>query len=247
MKTLLVAVALGGLLSACAAAPAAVPATPTPSRAATSTVPVAPSADPPAQPPLDLTAHSTTDPASPWVVVNKRLPMTPADFEPELTIVDEHLVAAVAADDLGALLAAAAAADVPLHVASAYRSPAYQQGVYDGIVARDGQELADRWSARPGHSEHQTGLAVDVDSLAHPECRIDACFGDLAEGRWVARHAHEFGFLVRYTEADQDVTGYSPEPWHLRYVGRPLAREMHRTGVTTLEEMFGLPGGDYRD
>lgn len=247
MKTLLVTLA-GLLLSACAAAPAATPTGPAPTHATAPPVVAAPpSEDAPERPSFDLTAHSTTDPASPWVVVNKRLPMTPADFEPELRIVDEHLVAAVSADDLTALLAAAAAAGSPLHVASAYRSPSYQRGVYDGIVARDGQELADRWSARPGHSEHQTGLAVDVDSLAHPECRIDACFGDLAEGRWVARHAHEFGFLVRYTEADEDVTGYSPEPWHLRYVGRPLAREMHRTGVTTLEEMFGLPGGDYRD
>lgn len=236
------------LLTACAAEPAAIPAGAPPSPAPTSAVALAPVAeDPPAPAPFDLTTHSTTDPASPWVVVNKRRPMTPADFEPELTVVDQHLVATIAADDLTALLDAAAEAGVPLHVASAYRSPSYQRGVYDGIVARDGQALADRWSARPGHSEHQTGLAVDVDSLAHPECRIEACFGDLREGRWVARHAHRFGFLVRYTEDARRITGFDAEPWHLRYVGRPLAREMHRTGVTTLEEVFGLPGGDYRD
>jgi zinc D-Ala-D-Ala carboxypeptidase len=198
-------------------------------------------------PSFDRGAHSTSDPTSPWVVVNKRLPLTPADFEPDLVVVDQHLVARVAARDLTALLAAAERAGLPLHVASAYRSAAYQRGVYEGIVGRDGRELADRWSARPGHSEHQTGLAVDVDSLAHPECRIDACFGELAEGRWVRRHARHFGFLVRYTPADQAVTGYHPEPWHLRYVGRPLAREMERTGVTTLEVFFGLPAGDYAD
>jgi len=198
-------------------------------------------------PSFDRTAHSTSDPASPWVVVNKRLPLTPAGFEPDLVVVDEHLVARVAARDLTALLAAAARDGLPLHVASAYRSAAYQRGVYDGIVARDGRALADRWSARPGHSEHQTGLAVDVDSPAHPECRIDACFGELDEGRWVARNAGRFGFLVRYTPADAAVTGYRPEPWHLRYVGRPLARELDRTGTATLEEFFGLPGGDYAE
>ncbi len=235
------------LFSACAAEPVAAPDRPPAPEPTVALAPVAEEPAAPAPPRFDLTRHSTTDPASPWVVVNKRRPMTPADFEPELAIVDEHLVAAVAADDLADLLEAAAAAGVPLHVASGYRSPSYQRDVYEGIVARDGQALADRWSARPGHSEHQTGLAVDVDSLAHPECRIEACFGDLREGRWVARHAHEFGFLVRYTEDAQRVTGFGAEPWHLRYVGRPLAREMHRTGVTTLEEVFGLPGGDYRD
>lgn len=198
-------------------------------------------------PSFDRAARSTTDPSSPWVVVNKRLPMTPADFEPDLVVVDQHLVARAAAADLQALLDAAADDGIELHVASAYRSPSYQRGVYDGIVARDGPELADRWSARPGHSEHQTGLAVDVDTPAHPECRIEACFGDTDAGRWVREHAARFGFWLRYTEADQAITGYGPEPWHLRYVGRRLAAELTRTGTGTLEEFFDLPGGDYAE
>jgi D-alanyl-D-alanine carboxypeptidase len=100
-------------------------------------------------------------------------------------------------------------------------------------------------SARPGHSEHQTGLAVDVGSSTRPECDFDPCFADTVEARWVAACAAEFGFVVRYTPANSAVTGYGPEAWHLRWVGRELAGHLRDTGVTTLEEVFGVPGGGY--
>jgi len=206
--------------------------------------------DAPGAPPatgLDLTEHSATDPGSPWVVVNKRRPLDPVDYEPDLTVVRGYLVRTDAAPDVAALLDAADADGVRLTLRSAYRGYPKQAEVYDGWVAQLGAAQADEVSARPGHSEHQTGLGVDVGGTTRPECDFEACFGETVEGRWVAEHAAEFGMLVRYTRQNSAVTGYAPEPWHLRWVGRELAAHMRATGVTTLEEVFDVPGGDYAD
>lgn len=206
--------------------------------------------DAPAPPPaagLDLTEHSTSDPESPWVVVNKRRPLDPVDYEPDLTVVRGYLVRTDAAPDVAALLDAADADGVRLTLRSAYRGYPKQVEVYDGWVAQLGAEQADEVSARPGHSEHQTGLGVDVGGTTRQACDFEACFGETVEGRWVAEHAAEFGMLVRYTRQNSAVTGYAPEPWHLRWVGRELAAHMRATGVTTLEEVFDVPGGNYAD
>ena len=200
----------------------------------------------PAPPSIDLTAHSATDPASPWVVVNKHAPLDPVDHEPELTTVRGYLVRPDAAPDLTAFLEAADSDGVHLTLRSAYRGYPKQAEVYAGWVAQLGAAEADEVSARPGYSEHQTGLAVDVGSTTRPECDFDPCFGETVEGRWVAAHAEAFGFLVRYTPENAAITGYGPESWHLRWVGRDLAKYMHDTGVTTLEEVFDVQGGNYR-
>ncbi|MGI5191717.1 D-alanyl-D-alanine carboxypeptidase family protein [Promicromonospora sp. CA-289599] len=206
--------------------------------------------DAPAAPPatgLDLREHSTGDPESPWVVVNKRRPLDPIDHEPDLTVVRGYLVRTDAAPDVAALLDAADADGVRLTLRSAYRGYPKQVEVYEGWVAQLGAEQADAVSARPGHSEHQTGLGVDVGGTTRPGCDFEACFAETVKGRWVAEHAAEFGMLVRYTRQNSAVTGYAPEPWHLRWVGRELAAHMRATGVTTLEEVFDVPGGDYAD
>jgi zinc D-Ala-D-Ala carboxypeptidase len=199
----------------------------------------------PGGPSVDLTAHSATDPASPWVVVNKRSPLAPVDYEPELTTVRGYLVRPDTAPDLAALLDAADAHGVHLTLRSAFRGYPKQVQVYEGWVAQLGAAEADVVSARPGHSEHQTGLAVDVGSTTRPECDFDPCFGDTVEGRWVAEHAAGFGFVIRYTPENRAVTGYAAESWHVRWVGRELAAHMRDTGVSTLEEVFGVPGGGY--
>ncbi|GHS84706.1 hypothetical protein AGMMS50218_00120 [Actinomycetota bacterium] len=197
-------------------------------------------------PSLDLTTYSHTDPASPWVVVNKAVPLDPVDHEPDLAQVRGYLVQPVVVDDLTALLAAADDDGVHLTLRSAYRSYGYQVGVYDGWVRQLGREQADQVSARPGHSEHQTGLAVDLGGSTRPECDFEACFGDTVEGQWVAAHAEDFGFLLRYTEEDTAVTGFAPEGWHVRYVGRELAAYLRGRGIDTLEGVFDVPGGaDY--
>jgi hypothetical protein len=97
-------------------------------------------------------------------------------------------------------------------------------------------------TAPPGHSEHQTGLAVDISAIP-PICSLDACFAQTPHGQWLAANAWRFGFVLRYPADKVAVTGFTFEPWHFRYIGVPLATEMHISGVKTLEEFFGLAGG----
>lgn len=117
-------------------------------------------------------------------------------------------------------------------IASGYRSYEYQSGLYERYVNRSGKAEADRYSARPGHSEHQTGLAFDLNS-------IDDSFADTAEGKWVAEHCHEYGFIIRYPKGAEDITGYIYEPWHIRYLGKETAEKVHNSGLT-LEEYLGI-------
>lgn len=194
---------------------------------------------------FDRTEHSTTDPASIWVVVNKKHAV-PENYRPPLGLVRGYQVAGPAVGPLTRLMTDADRRGLDLKIASAYRSHGYQAGVYAGIVASRGLAAADRVSARPGHSEHQTGLAVDLVVPSLPATNFTRAFAGTRAGRWIARHAWRYGFVVRYRSGDEAVTGYQPEPWHLRYVGRPLAAEMRRTGITTLEQFFGVPGGGYR-
>jgi len=136
------------------------------------------------------------------------------------------------------MFAAAAAEGFRLSVESAYRSYGYQVNTFRNQVARFGQVRAEIQVARPGYSEHQTGLAADIGGGG---CHIESCFATTAEGRWVAANSYRFGYVIRYPDGKQDVTGYKYEPWHVRYVGVALATEMHRTGVASMEEFFGLP------
>jgi D-alanyl-D-alanine carboxypeptidase len=186
---------------------------------------------------------STTDAASPWVVVNKQHPIHPLDYAPEVVTVGGRPVAAVVADDLRALLAAAAADGVSLAVTSGFRSVEHQRAVHDSAVARDGVETAESVSARPGYSEHQTGLAVDFSGSSRPGCLLENCFGQTPESSWLVAHGGRFGFLLRYPEGKTEVTGYAAEPWHWRWVGTDLVARMAAAGATTLEEFFGVPGG----
>ncbi|HEY0948944.1 M15 family metallopeptidase [Nocardioides sp.] len=194
---------------------------------------------------FDRAAHSTTDPSSIWVIVNKSHPIEPSDFRPAIALVRGYQVAVPAAGPLEDLLAAADAEGLGLKIASAFRSYDYQLSVHAAHVAERGHVAADQVSARAGHSEHQTGLAVDLVTPADPGCDFDACFADTPAGRWLARESWRFGFVVRYRAGTTAVTGYSPEPWHLRFVGRELAAELHRSGDPTLEEFFDVSGGDY--
>jgi zinc D-Ala-D-Ala carboxypeptidase len=185
------------------------------------------------------------DPSSLAVIVNKQRPL-PADYVPaELVPVDGGVLELrrEAADALTALRGAAAGAGVSPTLISGYRSAERQGEVYSAWAAQMGVPGADEVSARPGYSEHQTGLAVDLGSSTRPECDLEQCFAETAEGQWLAAHAEEFGFVVRYTAENQDRTGYRPEGWHLRYVGADLIHQLHLRDASSLEELFGLPGG----
>lgn len=140
------------------------------------------------------------------------------------------------------LFAGADAAGYKLQVSTAYRGYAYQKTLYDSYVAKSGQAAADTFSARPGYSEHQTGWALDIRT-ADNQCPLEACFGDLPEGKWLATNAYQYGFILRYPANKTTITGYSYEPWHFRYVGASLAAEMHTQSIETMEEFFGVSGG----
>ncbi|MDE7230808.1 MAG: M15 family metallopeptidase [Oscillospiraceae bacterium] len=120
--------------------------------------------------------------------------------------------------------------DMP--VISGFRSYEYQKTVFKGWCDRDGEEIASTYSARPGHSEHQSGLAMDISY-------IDQEYGETEEGKWVAAHCHEYGFIIRYQLGKDDITGYMYEPWHLRYLGESTARLVFDSGLT-LDEFLGV-------
>lgn len=196
--------------------------------------------------------YSTDDPNSIWVVANKSRALEPTNYVPA-DLVTPNLPLRVpgnetmqlrkeAAAALEQMFAAAKQENLNLMVSSAYRSYSYQANLYGGYVKSVGRAEADKTSARPGHSEHQTGLSVDVEPTTK-KCELDTCFADTPEGQWVAANAYRYGFIIRYTKDKVGVTGYEYEPWHLRYVGTVLAAEMHSQSIETLEEFFDLPGG----
>ena len=135
--------------------------------------------------------------------------------------------------DLAALRQAAEANGTPIVVISGYRSFAYQQGLFQEEVNRVGEAQAAAGVARPGHSEHQLGTAIDV---LNPEAgELSAAFADTPAGKWTAAHAHEYGFVLSYPADAQDQSCYEYEPWHLRYVGREVAAQIHDAGVSPRE------------
>lgn len=203
-------------------------------------------------PTFDKTQYSTTDPASIWVVVNKVRPLNPLTYSPNDLITpnlplrvpgnETMQLRTTAATALDQLFADAKLVSLNLMVSSGYRSYSYQVGLYNGYVSSMGKASADQLSARPGYSEHQTGLAVDVEPTSR-KCELDQCFANTPEGQWLAANAYQYGFIIRYPADKVAITGYEYEPWHIRYVGIALATEMHKQGVETLEEFFSLPGG----
>lgn len=121
---------------------------------------------------------------------------------------------------------------------SGYRSYPTQVQLYNRYVARDGKKAADKYSARPGYSEHQTGLTFDVGGV-NSDKNLYASFGKTKEGQWIAKNAHKYGFIVRYPKGKEKVTGYQYEPWHLRYLGKGTATKVYQSGKT-LEEYVEL-------
>lgn len=127
---------------------------------------------------------------------------------------------------------AAAKEGLNIYMSSGYRSYSYQNLIYNNYVSWYGQIMADTFSARPGHSEHQTGLAIDVNT-------IDDSFANTPEAIWLENHAHEYGFIVRYPKGKENITGYKYEPWHIRYLGVETATAVYKSGLS-LEEYLGI-------
>ena len=121
-----------------------------------------------------------------------------------------------------------------IYISSGYRSYSYQDKIYNNYVSVSGQINADTYSARPGHSEHQTGTCFDLNT-------IDDSFANTAEGKWINENAYIYGFIIRYPKGKETITGYQYESWHLRYVGKELAKELYQNNEwKTLEEYYGI-------
>jgi len=178
------------------------------------------------------------------LVVNKKHPL-PADYNPYNGSTTDNN-----ADGSG-LMPAADKAKTKLITAmqhagfaisnniSGFRAYPYQKALYDNYVSSQGKEQADTFSARPGYSEHQSGLAFDLLGTDGQLPTNDAMY------EWLQQHAHEYGFIIRYPRGESNITGYEGEEWHMRYIGVENATEMFNKKITTLEEFTGVPGGDY--
>lgn len=158
------------------------------------------------------------------MIVNKTytLPASyaPGDLLPEVKEAFEVMQKAAAAEGLN------------IYISSGYRSYTRQQTLYNNYVKTDGKELADTYSSRPGHSEHQSGLCFDLNT-------IDDSFGATKESAWLEKHAQEYGFIIRFPKGKDKQTGYQYEPWHLRYLGVEMAEKVKSSGLS-LEEYFGI-------
>lgn len=182
---------------------------------------------------------SIDDPNSIWIVVNKKRPL-PTTFVPsDLKHINEgKQIRSEAATAFQKMIKAAEQDGQSFKIISAYRSYSDQVDVYNGWVKRDGQVKADTYSARPGYSEHQTGLAVDLGNV-NGMCDLDICFADMPLGKWLSVHAYRYGFIIRFPSNKIHITGYQYEPWHIRYVGAYLAEKLQDTHQT-MEEYLGL-------
>jgi D-alanyl-D-alanine carboxypeptidase len=200
---------------------------------------------------FDPPKYSIDEADSIWVVINKQRQISPLRYQPAslafpafakpkvqnpfgLQLREE---AAIAAADLATALSEAGKGTLILN--SGFRTYKNQQGLYNRTRDTRGLAVAEKLSARPGHSEHQLGLAADF-SVKGQGCVIMSCFGKTEAGIWIAENAHQFGFILRYPKGYKPITGFQYEPWHFRYVGFELATEMKTRGIKTLEEFWGL-------
>ena len=164
------------------------------------------------------------------LIANKTYSL-PKDYDPG-KINDEALKA------YEEMRAAAAKDNITLWIQSGYRSYKTQEELYNNYVKNNGKEKAETFSARPGHSEHQSGLAMDLNI-------IDDSFEGTPEAIWIEKNSYKYGFIIRYPKGKENITGYKYEPWHIRYLGKDIAKKVYDSGLT-LEEYLGI-NSKYKD
>ncbi|WP_243385120.1 M15 family metallopeptidase [Bacillus kexueae] len=164
-------------------------------------------------------------------LVRPNIPFSFGDLD-----IPKSYMRAEAAKAVEQLFEAANKDGIQLFGVSAYRPFEYQLGLFNMEVQDKGEEVAAQAVAQPGQSEHQTGLTIDVTS-ASVQYAITQQFGETKEGKWLAEHAHEFGFIIRYPSGKEEITKYQYEPWHIRYVGIEVASILYKYEIT-LEEYF---------
>ena len=192
--------------------------------------------------PNELTAEEAAEKGM-LILVNKKHPIV-KDYKPADLVKIKYFVSdrseatrymrAEAAEAFHNLVDKAAANGIELKMTTAYRSYNFQKILFDNYVAKEGEEAANQYSARPGQSEHQTGLSVDVSSPS-VGYQLSDDYGNTEEGKWLAGNAYRFGFIIRFPKGKEEITGYQYEPWHIRYVGLTAAKEIYEQDLK-LEE-----------
>ncbi len=197
--------------------------------------------------PIRAIVEDYTRPDSLWAIVNKASPLPNLSYLPSRIVVlevptrtdksvEERSVRQELVGPLKDMFAAAQADGHSLMIGSAYRSADLQALYFNNYAQVSGRELANQYSAQPGQSEHQLGLAVDISTLSQ-QCYLSECFTSTPDGEWLANNAHKYGFILRYQKGKEAITGYNFEPWHYRYVGVELATALYQSGLT-LEEAW---------
>lgn len=169
------------------------------------------------------------------IIVNKSYSI-PKDYNPGKMVYLEksQMVLPEVVDPFKQLVSDSSQLGLNIYNATCYRSYGFQNTLYTNYIKRDGKEAAETYSARPGYSEHHTGLAIDVNSVSN-------AFAGTPESVWLNDNCHRYGFIIRYPKGKEDITGYQYEPWHLRYVGEELAAKLYNNGDwITMEEHFGF-------
>lgn len=197
--------------------------------------------------PNELTAEEAAEKGL-LILVNKEHSID-KDYKPDDLVKIKYFVSdrsettrymrAEAAEAFHKLVDKAVATGIELKMTTAYRSYNFQKILFDNYVEKEGEEAANRYSARPGQSEHQTGLSVDVSSPS-VGYQLSDDYGNTEEGKWLAENAYLFGFIIRFPKGKEEITGYQYEPWHIRYVGLAAAKEIYEQNLTLeefLEEM----------
>lgn len=188
------------------------------------------------------------DPTDTLILVNKnnKAPAVPVtlvkpDVQPTREAVSENIYmrpeAATALEDL---FEAAAQDGITLYATSGYRSYSTQKAIFERKLERMDEKQANASVAKPGYSEHQTGLAMDIEGETTKGTGLTEAFGESPEGIWTAEHCAEYGFIIRYPKGKTNITGYIYEPWHLRYVGKEAAAEITELGVTFEEYILAV-------
>lgn len=196
----------------------------------------------PVDQPPQVSAEELSNSDSLLALINPSIQLSTADYNPaDLRNVagTSHQLREEAADAVEKLLAEARQSGHSLQLISAFRSYERQRALFNQYESQYGTTYAERISARPGTSEHQLGLAADV-GYAGGNCQLRICFGETPAGEWLAQNAADYGLIIRYPSGQEDVTGYSYEPWHLRYIGVDHAQAMQQAEVATFEEYHEL-------
>lgn len=194
------------------------------------------------------------DPTDILILVNKhnRAPSVPlALVKPNVTptrpeLAENTYMQPEAADALEALFAGALEDDIILYATSGFRSYSTQKAIFERKLDKMSERSANASVAKPGYSEHQTGLAMDVEGHSSLGSGLVDDFGKTPEGIWLAENCHEYGFIIRYPEGKTNITGYIYEPWHIRYVGKEAAAEIAALDVTFEEYILMIRGDRIR-